>query len=133
MTSCPLQNRTSSSVESDAASLKPFLDAGIECYVASSFSKNFGLYCERTGAISLVAESPAAADAAPPAPLRADDDGAPAAPVTHARRRDAGGRETLDPDQVSQGGEREKGGEGRARQFVGRPTKKKRRFEPSRN
>lgn len=48
----------------DAVPLRPFLDAGVEMMVASSFSKNFGLYCERTGAITLVAKSADAADAA---------------------------------------------------------------------
>ena len=48
----------------DAASLVPFLDAGIEMWVASSFSKNFGLYCERTGAVTLVAADAADADSA---------------------------------------------------------------------
>ena len=38
----------------DAAPLQPFLDAGVEMFIASSYSKNFGLYCERTGAITMV-------------------------------------------------------------------------------
>ena len=48
----------------DAAPLRPFLDAGLELYVASSFSKNFGLYCERTGAVTLIAKTADAAEAA---------------------------------------------------------------------
>ena len=48
----------------DAAPVRPFADAGIEFYVASSFSKNFGLYNERTGALTLVAATASAAEAA---------------------------------------------------------------------
>ncbi len=32
-------------------------DAGIDCFIASSFSKNFGLYNERTGALTVVGQS----------------------------------------------------------------------------
>ena len=48
----------------DAAGLQPFLAAGLEFFVASSFSKNFGLYCERAGALTLVARSAAEAETA---------------------------------------------------------------------
>lgn len=48
----------------DAAPLEHFLYADLELFIASSFSKNFGLYNERTGAISLVAKSAEAAEAA---------------------------------------------------------------------
>jgi len=51
-------------IEADAASLQAFLNAGLEFFVASSFSKNFGLYCERAGAITLVARNSEAADSA---------------------------------------------------------------------
>lgn len=40
----------------DARGLLPFLDGG-ELYICSSFSKNFGLYNERVGALTLVADS----------------------------------------------------------------------------
>ncbi|HUW59850.1 MAG TPA: amino acid aminotransferase [Candidatus Bathyarchaeia archaeon] len=48
-------------LEQDAAGLRQFCTAGCEMLVASSFSKNFGLYNERVGALTLVA---ADADAA---------------------------------------------------------------------
>ena len=44
--------------------LETLLDKVDELIVCSSFSKNFGLYCERAGAITLVAKSAEAADAA---------------------------------------------------------------------
>lgn len=40
----------------DARGLLPFLEGG-ELYICSSFSKNFGLYNERVGALTLVADS----------------------------------------------------------------------------
>jgi aspartate aminotransferase/aromatic-amino-acid transaminase len=51
-------------VEEDRAALTPFVSAGLEFMLASSFSKNFGLYNERTGAITLAAKNAADADAA---------------------------------------------------------------------
>ena len=51
-------------VKEDCAALAPFYASGMEFLVASSFSKNFGLYNERTGALSLVCKSKAEADAA---------------------------------------------------------------------
>lgn len=48
-------------LEEDAAGLRTILDAVDEALICSSFSKNFGLYCERTGALSIVARN---ADAA---------------------------------------------------------------------
>lgn len=47
----------------DAHSLRTFAEHFDELLVASSFSKNFGIYNERTGAISLVAGSKGQADA----------------------------------------------------------------------
>ncbi len=44
-------------VREDAACLEAFLDAGCEFFVASSYSKNFGLYNERVGGLSLVLEN----------------------------------------------------------------------------
>jgi aromatic-amino-acid transaminase len=44
-------------VEEDAAGLRAFTKFNKEMLVASSFSKNFGLYNERVGAFTLVAES----------------------------------------------------------------------------
>jgi aspartate/tyrosine/aromatic aminotransferase len=41
----------------DARGLAPFVASGREMYICSSFSKNFGLYNERVGALTLVADS----------------------------------------------------------------------------
>jgi aromatic-amino-acid transaminase len=38
----------------DAAAVRRFVDAGIDCLVATSFSKSFSLYGERVGALSVV-------------------------------------------------------------------------------
>lgn len=43
--------------EEDAASLRRFCQGDAELVVCSSFSKNFGLYCERVGALSVVSRS----------------------------------------------------------------------------
>jgi len=51
-------------LEEDAAGLRCLLESNLEAIVCSSFSKNFGLYSERTGAISLVAGDAAEATAA---------------------------------------------------------------------
>ena len=50
-------------LEADAAGLRALLECHDELLVCSSFSKNFGLYNERTGALTAVAKTPAAADA----------------------------------------------------------------------
>jgi len=44
-------------VDEDRAGLLQLADAGIELLVCSSFSKNFGLYGERVGALTLVSDS----------------------------------------------------------------------------
>jgi aspartate/tyrosine/aromatic aminotransferase len=54
----------SESVEADRAGVEAFLASGTEFMVASSFSKNFGLYRERTGALTSVAADAAAAKVA---------------------------------------------------------------------
>ncbi|MEF2483117.1 amino acid aminotransferase [Vibrio mimicus] len=51
-------------VEEDAAGLRTFAKYNSEILVASSFSKNFGLYNERVGAFTLVASSAATAETA---------------------------------------------------------------------
>ncbi|NNC89617.1 MAG: aspartate/tyrosine/aromatic aminotransferase [Akkermansiaceae bacterium] len=51
-------------IDRDVAGLRAFADAGLEMLVASSYSKNFGLYNQRIGAFSVVAPSPDAAMAA---------------------------------------------------------------------
>lgn len=50
------------SVDEDRFVVEKFADAGLDFVVASSFSKNFGLYNERTGALTVV--SPTAEEAA---------------------------------------------------------------------
>jgi aspartate/tyrosine/aromatic aminotransferase len=42
-------------INEDAAGLRAFCRPGAEFMVCSSFSKNFGLYCERVGALTVVA------------------------------------------------------------------------------
>ena len=51
-------------VEADREGMLSVLRNVPEAFVASSFSKNMGLYSERVGALSMVAPSPAAAEAA---------------------------------------------------------------------
>jgi aspartate/tyrosine/aromatic aminotransferase len=43
-------------IEEDAAGLRTLLRPGAELIVCNSFSKNFGLYCERVGALTVVAK-----------------------------------------------------------------------------
>jgi aspartate/tyrosine/aromatic aminotransferase len=50
-------------IEADAAGLRALLERHEELLVCSSFSKNFGLYNERTGALTAVTKSRAAGDA----------------------------------------------------------------------
>ncbi len=52
------------SIEADRKSVETFLAAGVDFFIASSFSKNFGLYRERTGALTAVAATPEAAQTA---------------------------------------------------------------------
>ncbi len=49
-------------IAEDAVGLKAFARPGAELIVCSSFSKNFGLYCERVGALTVVAADKKAAD-----------------------------------------------------------------------
>ena len=48
----------------DSVAIQQFIRRGSEMLVASSFSKNFGLYCERIGALTIVAADGQAAQAA---------------------------------------------------------------------
>jgi aromatic-amino-acid transaminase len=41
-------------LDEDAAPVRQFVEAGVTCLVATSFSKNFSLYGERVGALSVV-------------------------------------------------------------------------------
>ena len=51
-------------IDEDAAGVRTLCDRLGELLIATSYSKNFGLYNERVGALTLVAASPAAANAA---------------------------------------------------------------------
>jgi len=51
-------------LEADAVGMRTICQPGQEVLIASSFSKNFGLYNERIGALTLVATTPAAAETA---------------------------------------------------------------------
>src|SRR5262249_49368041 len=42
----------------DATAVRQFVAAGLSCLVATSFSKNFSLYGERVGALSVVCTQP---------------------------------------------------------------------------
>lgn len=53
-----------SGIDEDAAGLREVVRPGTEALVCSSFSKNFGLYSERVGALTMVATSSEAAQAA---------------------------------------------------------------------
>jgi aspartate aminotransferase/aromatic-amino-acid transaminase len=52
------------SLEADRIGVEEMLKSGIDFFIASSFSKNFGLYRERTGALTAVAATPADAETA---------------------------------------------------------------------
>lgn len=51
-------------LEKDRAGVLAFVERGLEFFAATSFSKNFGLYNERVGALLLSAAIPAGAEAA---------------------------------------------------------------------
>ena len=53
-----------SGLREDAACLNPLLESGCDLLICNSFSKNFGLYSERVGALTMVASSGDAASAA---------------------------------------------------------------------
>lgn len=46
-----------SGIDEDRSAVEQFAAAGIDLFIASSFSKNFGLYNERTGALTIVSPS----------------------------------------------------------------------------
>lgn len=46
-------------LESDSYAVRRFAATGMDCFVASSFSKNFGLYNERTGAFTIISPTQA--------------------------------------------------------------------------
>jgi aspartate/tyrosine/aromatic aminotransferase len=49
-------------IREDSVGLRTFARPGAELIVCSSFSKNFGLYCERVGALTIVANDKGAAE-----------------------------------------------------------------------
>jgi aspartate/tyrosine/aromatic aminotransferase len=49
-------------IDEDAVGLRTFAQPGKELIICSSFSKNFGLYCERVGALSIVGADKKTAD-----------------------------------------------------------------------
>jgi aromatic-amino-acid transaminase len=51
-------------LDADAEPIRAMARAGVECLVASSFSKNFSLYGERCGALNIVCRDETAADRA---------------------------------------------------------------------
>ena len=51
-------------ITEDRKGLLAMLDAGVECFISSSFSKNFGLYQDRVGALTLVAADSTSAEMA---------------------------------------------------------------------
>lgn len=57
------QGFTSGDMDADAASLRQFVDDGHRVILAQSFSKNFGLYGQRVGCVSVLTDSQAEAEA----------------------------------------------------------------------
>jgi len=55
---CAYQGFASGDAEKDAAVLRKFVDHGHSMILAQSFAKNFGLYGERVGTLSVVCNSP---------------------------------------------------------------------------
>jgi len=55
---CAYQGFASGDLDKDAFSVRYFVDHGFELFVAQSFSKNFGLYSERAGNLTIVAKTP---------------------------------------------------------------------------
>jgi aspartate aminotransferase len=51
---CAYQGYATGDLEADAYSMRLFVENGIECFIAQSFAKNFGLYGERAGTFSIV-------------------------------------------------------------------------------
>ena len=58
---CAYQGFASGDLDRDAFAVRTFVEMGMEIFVAQSYSKNFGLYCERTGCLTVVTKSPESA------------------------------------------------------------------------
>ncbi|KAH8260993.1 hypothetical protein KR044_001846, partial [Drosophila immigrans] len=56
------QGFASGSPDQDAWAIRYFVDRGFELFVCQSFAKNFGLYCERAGNLTVVQKSGATRD-----------------------------------------------------------------------
>ncbi|KAH8371319.1 hypothetical protein KR093_006887, partial [Drosophila rubida] len=56
------QGFASGSPDQDAWAIRYFVDRGFELFVCQSFAKNFGLYCERAGNLTVVQQSGATRD-----------------------------------------------------------------------
>jgi aspartate aminotransferase len=54
---CAYQGFASGSLEKDAQAVRYFVEQGFEVLIAQSYSKNFGLYNERTGCLSAVCKT----------------------------------------------------------------------------
>ncbi|EFA86317.1 aspartate aminotransferase [Heterostelium album PN500] len=57
---CAYQGYASGDLDNDAYSARLFFERGFEMFSAQSYSKNFGLYGERAGALTIVSHSEAA-------------------------------------------------------------------------
>ena len=44
-------------MDRDAFAVRKFVEMGMDAFIAQSYSKNFGLYCERTGCLTVVSQS----------------------------------------------------------------------------
>lgn len=60
---CAYQGYATGDLDRDAFAVRHFVDVGVPTMTAQSFSKNLGLYCERAGALSIVASSAEEANA----------------------------------------------------------------------
>ncbi|KAG0329624.1 Aspartate aminotransferase, cytoplasmic [Dissophora globulifera] len=55
---CAYQGFASGNLDKDAYAVRYFVERGLELFVAQSYSKNFGLYSERAGNLTVVAKTP---------------------------------------------------------------------------
>jgi len=60
---CAYQGFATGDLDADAYAVRLFESRGFEFFLAQSFSKNLGLYCERAGCASVATKSPQAAKA----------------------------------------------------------------------
>ncbi|KAJ3259874.1 Aspartate aminotransferase, cytoplasmic [Boothiomyces macroporosus] len=55
---CAYQGFASGDLEKDAQAVRYFVSQGMELLIAQSYAKNFGLYNERTGCLSIISKTP---------------------------------------------------------------------------